>query len=129
MKPYDLKGFAEKNRYRLRYETESSETGNRTLDPWLAIIPGKHGHIYVHGETKLGCATKLRGGKSRQIRTLTGVRVTQDGDDGINAVFGASLLPEVCRIVGARKKRTVSPEVAAAGAERLRAYRESQSGG
>ena len=65
-------------------------------------IPGRYGHVYEHSPTHLGVATKKNGRIARRLAEI--VRVTQEGDDGINGVFPAEKLDEVHKIVRLRRR-------------------------
>lgn len=102
--PVDLRAVAGK-RYQLEYE--ESHRG-KADEPWLLLIPCQCGHIYPHSDKLLGVATNGRGSLTQKIARLPGVEVVQDGDDGINAVFPASLFAKVAAIVKPKRKRQVS---------------------
>src|SRR5262245_21282727 len=76
-----------RERFGNRYVIEYDEAHTRGDDPWMQVIPCRHGHIYPHGDNLLGIATKGRGPLARSLARMKGVTVTQDGDDGINATF------------------------------------------
>jgi hypothetical protein len=96
-------GFTDQHRktYRVRLE----EAGLRA-DPYAWIIPGSRGEIYVHGPDTFGVATK---GKRRKLRALPWLKITQDGDDVFNAVFPTERLKTVARMIGAYRRRHLSP--------------------
>lgn len=97
-------------KYRISYdEAAGSEPGGRS-DPWLMLIPCQRGHIYPHGGSLLAVATSVRGGTARAIRSLPGVEVIQDGEDGINASFPVELFPQVAELMLPRRKRQVSEQ-------------------
>jgi hypothetical protein len=113
-------GFSKEHRQRFRVRLE--EAGLRA-DPYAWIIPGSRGEIYVHGPDTFGVATK---GKRRKLRALPRLTITQDGDDGFNAVFPAERLKNVARMIGAYRRRHLSPEQRAACTERLRQINKSE---
>jgi hypothetical protein len=106
-------GFSDQHRktYRVRLE----EAGLRA-DPYAWIIPGGRGEIYVHGPDTFGVATK---GKRRKLRALPWLKIVQDGDDGFNAVFPAERLKNVARMIGAYRRRHLSPAHRAAAVASL----------
>jgi hypothetical protein len=101
---------------------------NDACDPWNALVLCQHGHIYPHGELLLGAATNNRGPIANSLAALPCVRVTQDGDDGINVVFDASDFAKVAAIMKPRRRRTLSPEqrakLVAMGTANLKAHRK-----
>jgi hypothetical protein len=103
------------------YLADHGERG-RACDPWLQLIPCRNGHIYPHGAL-LGASTNNRGPTARALAALPGVRVVQDGDDGINAVFPIAEFEAVAAILKPRRRRMLPPERAAELTERLRRYR------
>lgn len=111
--------------YRVRHE-ESLQAENSEFrteeEPWLQIILCQRGHIYPYGEELLAVSTDHRGKTSNKIMSLPYVKVLQEGDDGINATFPAKHFDEIAKIMGARRKRQMSPEQRAASMERLAKY-------
>jgi hypothetical protein len=78
------------DRYRIRSEESYyAEHGDRARadDPWLQIIPCRHGHIYPHGGDLLAVSTNKRGAVANKLAALACTTVVQDGSDGINATF------------------------------------------
>lgn len=100
-------GFSEKDKetYYVRLEE-----GAQRSDPFGFIIPGRYGGIYVHGDGLFGVSTNSISRISKAIRRLPFIRVVQDGDDGINAVFPAEHLKTVAGMVKARRRRKLTPE-------------------
>ncbi len=84
------------------------EEGADRHDPAGFVIPCKRGHIYAHGRELLGVATNGRGPIVKQLAALSGVRITQDGSDGINATFGPELFAAVAAVVRPKRKRKLS---------------------
>jgi hypothetical protein len=99
------------SKYRISCE-ESCEQGKhgKKCDPWNAQILCQSGHIYPHSSELLGVSTNSRGPIAKRLAALTGIRVLQDGDDGINAVFSMSEFDQIAEIVKPRRKRQLSPE-------------------
>ena len=87
--------------YRLKLEQ-----GARPSDPYGWIAPGSRGHIYVHGPDTFGVATK---GRCPKLRAMPWLTIVQDGDDGFNAVFPVERLKTVARMIGAYRKRKLTP--------------------
>lgn len=98
--------------YRIGFEESyyAERTRHTIDDPWLQIIPGTYGHIYPHGGELLAVSTHRRGRIAKKLIDLPGVVVVQSGDDGINATFPLSVFDDVASLIGARKRRNVSPE-------------------
>jgi hypothetical protein len=106
-------------RFRIRYEESyRAQYGPRawTPDPWLMIIPCRHGHVFPWGGDKLAASTNRRGGIARNIMALPGVTVHQDGSDGITAVFHVDRFEAVAAIMLPKRRRVASE----AEKERLR---------
>ncbi len=93
----------------------------RVDTPWLMIIPGALGHIFPWSNTLLAVATNKAGAVAKRLRGLPYLVVVQDGDDGINGTFPPEHLPEVAKIIRARRRRRLSEDgrrrLAAAGAK------------
>lgn len=93
----------------------------RNAEPWLMIIPCTNGHIYPHGDEMLGASTNRRGSISKALAMVPCVRVVQDGDDGLNAIFSVEDFDTVAAVMKPRRRRRLSPEhrakLIAAGAQ------------
>ena len=115
------------NRYRVEQEPagEIVRRRGRAVDPWLLVIPCKHGHIYPHGGRFLGASTNHRGPVADRLEKLPCVRVVQNGEDGINVVFDIDDFDQVAAIMRPRRRRRLSPEQLAERSERLRKYQFS----
>ena len=97
----------------------------RDLNPWLLTIPCGLGHIYPHGGEFLGASTDRRGRAANRLASLPGVRVVQDGDDGVNVVFHVRNFHEIAKILKPRRRRRLSAEEKAERVERLRSFQFS----
>jgi hypothetical protein len=107
-------------RYKVTYEESyQAQHGPRAWvdDPWLMIIPCRHGHIFPWGGDKLTASTDRRGGIAKSLMGLPGVAVHQDGSDGVTAVFPVERFDAVAALLIPRRRRVVSE----AERERLRA--------
>ena len=88
--------------YRLGYDDPAFRG---TSDPWLKRILCRSGFVAAHGGTELVACTSGKRSKAAQVmRTDMRFRVTQDGDDGINAVFDVKDWRFVFELMGARRK-------------------------
>jgi hypothetical protein len=114
--------------YRIRHEesyaAERSEF-RAAEEPWLQIIPCRHGHIYPHGGNLLAVSTDRRGIMARRLMALGCLTVAQDGSDGINATFPVEAFDQVAAIVRPKRRRRLTPEHRAAATERLRRFQFS----
>jgi hypothetical protein len=97
-----------KTRYGAKYRI-AKEQGTEANDPAGWLIPCKYGHLYAHSAELLGVATNGRG-IVRRLLTVDGLRVVQDGSDGVNATFPPEAFAAVAKIMRPRTKRKLSPE-------------------
>ncbi len=96
-----------KARYGRTYRI-AGEEGSKPRDPAGFIIPCRRGHpIDVHGWNLLGVATNGRG-LVKRLLAVPGLKVTQDGDDGINAKFPPESFAAVAAIVRPKRRRKLS---------------------
>ena len=65
--------------FRWRRAEEYSEVSKEER-PWYIEIPGKNGHVYVHGENTLGAYTDKKG-ILKKLNELPDVTVQQEGDE------------------------------------------------
>lgn len=118
------------NHYKIKYEesyvAERGEQG-RVEDAWLLTIPCKHGEIYPHGGQLLGASTNNRGPIANHLAALSVVRIVQDGDDGVNAVFDVDDFDQVAAVMRPKRRRKLSDEQRAERVERLRDYQFSSA--
>lgn len=85
------------------------------------MVKGSFEHVWVQGENQLAFATTVQRGQ-KMAREVPGVRIIQNGDDGVNAAFPLDRFSEVAKRLKLYRKRKVSPEQAAAMKERLRQW-------
>lgn len=89
---------------------------------WLQQIPCDKGHICPWGGDLLAACTNTRGPTAAKLMKLPFVDRdrSQDGDDGVNAVFPVQYFDIVAEIMRPKRRRRLSPEarlrLAAAGA-------------
>jgi len=97
----------------------------RVDDPWLQIIPGRHGHIYPHGDNLLAATTNSRGPIANRLCAMPSAQVWQDGDDGVTILFAVEQFKIVAKLLRLRGRRTLTDAareklVAAGAASRFR---------
>src|SRR6476660_4953227 len=112
-------------RFRVTYEEsyyEERGEGGRLKDPWLRMIPCRHGIIYPNGGDYLGASTTLRGPIAGRLAALPCVRVSQDGDDGVNAIFHVDDFETVAAVMKPKRRRRLTTDQRAERVERLRNY-------
>jgi len=99
------------DRYKVRYEESYyAERGPhaRGDDPWLQIIPCRRGHIFPHGGELLAASTDAAGPAAKRLKALPGVKVHQDGSDGVTVLFPVERFDQVADIMHPRRRRIVS---------------------
>jgi len=118
-----------RERFGTRWKVDHEETywashtqKSATADPWLMLIPCRHGHICPWGGDLLASCTNKRGPTAGKIMELPFTRVVQDGSDGINATFPVDRFDEVAKVMGAKRKRPPRTESQRRATERLRKY-------
>lgn len=117
---------------RVRYGLDPSDADSpRSERPWLWRIPGKYGHVSVHGRNRLAvtCTTnRLR----TRLLTIPGVVIHQDGDTEFSALFAPECLRSVCEVIKPKRRRVLTPDqraalVARSGLATVRHYHEHQT--
>lgn len=103
-------------------------------DPWMMEIPCKAGiKIYPQGGTKLAVECDYHPQIARQLGTIPGVELTQDGDHEKTFVFDVSLIDQVAALVQPRRRRQLTEEnrakLAATGKAALEKYRRNVNSG
>lgn len=93
-----------RERYGHRYAIGVDESG-RASDPWYLRLEGRSGHIYPVGPHELGAATNGPRVVAK-LAAIPGVEISQDGDDGANALFAEELLSKVARVLRLRSARS-----------------------
>jgi hypothetical protein len=112
--------------YRTTYEESYyAERGDGAWahDPWLCIIPCRHGHIGPWGGSRLCASTSRRGNVARALRSLPCCQVEQDGSDGVTVLFDVADFETVAELMQPHRKRRMTPEQRQAAVDRLAAYR------
>jgi len=92
---------------RWRIESDEAAVGRRG-DPWMFLIPCRHGHLYAAGPDLIGAATDRAGAIVRKLREIPGVTVVADGTDGANVVFSRAALQYIARVMKPRSLRKLS---------------------
>jgi hypothetical protein len=107
--PIDLRALAESQHYRL---TLDESVGGDTAEDrrWMWQIPGRRGHVWVHGANTLGVYCRVTRREYRDRLVAAGVTIIQDGDGELNATFPPDLLPAVAEIIEAKRRRVLTPE-------------------
>ena len=77
-------------------------------DPWLQIIPGRLGHVFVHSATMLAASTNTAGPTARRLVALPGVVLWQDASDGVTVLFPPDRLEAVAALLHLRRRRVLS---------------------
>ena len=98
--------------FKIDFDPAYNPKGRRrkNLDQWYMLIPCKCGHIYPHGGQMLAFASDSRGALAKRLIRSGLVKVTQDGDDGINAIFHVDDFDAVAAIVKPKRRRRLSTE-------------------
>lgn len=117
----DLRALAGERHWRWRQAAEASPS-NR--DPWLFEIPCRLGVIYPWGGDLLCLHVEEHNPTRTRLRALPGVESYQRGEAEEVFGFPVDRLDAVAEIAGPRRRRVLTPEQAAAGAERLARARE-----
>ena len=93
-------------------ESYYADTGNEkrvAVDPWLLLIPGKHGHCFPWSETRLAVSVDGHTGIAKRIARLPCVQVEQDGDFGeLTASFQCADFDTIDEIIHFRRRILLS---------------------
>jgi len=100
-----LRAFAENNRLKVRRDEDNTR-----------IIPGKHGHIWDHGDDLFGVTlldlTPRKWTHRKKLCLEAGMELQQDGDFEGTLLFDPTDVDQVrvaLRVAGVKKRRTMSP--------------------
>lgn len=119
----DLKKLASE-KYRVTIESsyyaESGSTQKRNRDPYLWLIVGRHGEVFLWAPDRLAVSTYKRGGIARRLLDLPYTEVAQDGSDGVTVTFAVEHLDEVAQIVRLRRRPVLTDERRAELSNRMR---------
>lgn len=116
-----VKEFAAKHRLRTRHDEEGE-----------VIVLAKHGQIYDYGSGRFGVMflfeTPKPWNNRRRECERVGMRCIQDGDTEGTLLFSPENKEQArtaIKLVGARRKKQISPEHQQAAIEGLRRFREA----
>lgn len=92
---------------------ESAEIPGQTSEDraWLQQIPGKFGHVSIHGEDTLSVFVRTAYDSTDRLgrlEALPGCRVHQRGDHEASLTFPPEHLPVVLEIIRAKPRRRLS---------------------
>jgi hypothetical protein len=114
----NLKELAQEHRYRIILDESATEDRERAHRVWYYRIKCKYGHIYVHGEDRLGAYCD-HPRVWRGLLEVPGVRKHQLGDTELTVTFPPPLLAEVATVLRARTRSVRTPEQKHAARARL----------
>jgi hypothetical protein len=113
------------DRYRITLDESASILGQSQEDRlWLYQIPGKFGHVYVHGNATLGAYVRTRHDPTDRLGrllALPGARLHQRGDAEAAVIFAPECLDEVAQILRLRRRRQLTPEQRESARQRMKA--------
>jgi hypothetical protein len=98
-----------------------------STDPWLALVKCRIGTIGPFGDGLLVASVDRHPRLAAKIGQLPFCRVHQLGDDGANIVFPVERFAEVAELMGACRRRRLSPERAAAVTAQLAKWRTERA--
>lgn len=75
---------------------------------WHMLIPCKYGTIGPWGTDTLVASTFKVGNVSAKLKKLPGIKIWQEGSDGINAIFLVSIFDQVAKIMHPKRKIQLS---------------------
>ena len=123
----DLKSLAG-DKFRVTIESSYyAETGSaqkRNRDPYLWLVVGRHGDVFMWSPELLAVSTHKRGGIASRLRELPCTTVVQDGQDGLTMTFPAQYLDTVADLVKSRRRPVLSEERRAELSARMKSIRK-----
>lgn len=102
----NLKEFVQR-KYRVTVDPSFEFTGVKDDRLWYYQIPGRHGHVYVHGIETLGVYVTGRL-KINMVGAIPGLKLHQKGDTEATYIFAPELLDVVATEIKARKRRRLT---------------------
>lgn len=112
MFPYPLKDLAARQGFRVFADESADLDSSHTHQAWCVQLRGPYGFVQPHSATELlAVCESVKQPKRDQLRAVEGVRVHQDGDRELSAIFipdPPSRLEAIADILDLRRKRQVS---------------------
>ena len=121
----DLKSLAS-DRYRITLDESSKDDTSHENRPWYYRIPCKYGFISVYGADMLAAYARGRIMPGK-LAAMDGTRIHQRGDDEIRVLFSPDRLDAIADLLGARRRRHLSPKNRAEAIARLQRSRPNPS--
>ena len=84
--------------------------GARADEPWLQVIPCKHGHVFPWGGELLAFSADVPGSVANRLARLSWVTVCQEGSDGLTVTFPATRFDEIAQLAKPLRRRRLTPE-------------------
>lgn len=107
---------------RIGHDPAASHEPRGRKDPWLYVIPCRSGHIYPHSDSQL--ALWWESSARLEVR-YTFLTLYQDGDEEKTYLFDPEHFPEVAKLAGARRRRTLDPAQREAAILRLQSFQKT----
>lgn len=139
MKPFDLRSYALKRRYRIKLDPAWRQS-DRDDRAWLYFIPTREGgegsNIYLNSDAESEAALGFHGMSNRGVRKwavrekliAAGAHLKQEGDEEYTFTFPVRLLEAVEKIVVPIKRRKPnSPEQVEQAKANLKKYRQERA--
>jgi hypothetical protein len=113
---------------------EPRHVAKENHDPWMMQIPCKRGIIiYPQGDKKLAVECNYHPQIARQLGSIPGVELTQDGTHEKTFVFHVSLFDQIAAIVKPKRRRQLTERhrtiLAVTGKAALEKYRHKTNSG
>jgi len=105
--------------YRIGFD-EAAVNGNT---PWMQTIPCRFGTIYPHDSDNLAVDVDGHNRIAKQVGTIPGIVLRQDGDDEKTFVFPVGLFNQVAAIVEPKRIKRLTDEQKAKLHEAGKPYR------
>lgn len=101
-------------RFRVRFDPayDAVNRPQRSLDPWMMVIPCRFGEIHPHGGSLLAWECEGHPKIRHRVERLDGVVKRQEGDDFTQVIFDVSQLDDIAAIVRPKRVRSwTAPEL------------------
>jgi hypothetical protein len=99
-----------RERFGQQYRIGFDEAASKKIDPWMQTILCRFGTIYPHGNENLAVEVDGHNRIAKQVGTIPGVVLHQDGDDEKTFIFPLSLFDQVAAIVEPKRVRRLTDE-------------------